>query len=78
MFQHNDLTLIEDKNLEKLRNDVQSYLNEIICEQNKRKKKEMENLIRKLDILKKQVLEHQNEKKGITHEHESRSAWYNK
>ena len=63
MFQHNDLTLIEDKNLEKLRNDVQSYLNEIICEQNKRNKKEMENLMRKLDILKKQVLEHQNGKK---------------
>ena len=62
MFEHNDLTLIEYKNLEELRNNVQSYLNEIICEQNKRKKKEMENLIRKLDILKKQVLEQQNDK----------------
>ena len=65
MLEHDDLKLIEDKNLEELRNDVQSYLNEIICEQNKRKKKEMENLIRKLDNLKKQVLEHQNEKKEL-------------
>ena len=65
MLEHDDLKLIEDKNLEELRNDVQSYLNEIISEQNKRKKKEMKNLIRKLDNLKKQVLEHQNEKKEL-------------
>ena len=52
MLEHDDLKLIADKNLEELRNDVQSYLNEIISEQNKRKKKEMENLIRKLHILK--------------------------
>ena len=65
MLEHDDLKIIADKNLEELRNDVQLYLNEIISEQNKRKRKEIEHLIWKLYTLKKQVLNQQIDKERL-------------